>query len=188
MVPHSRNLAWKTPGWRSLEGCSPWGRWGMDTTERLHFHFSLSCIGEWNGNLLQCSFLENPRDVRAWWAAVYGVTQSRTRLKQFSSNSSSFPLCPFSVQFSRSVVSNSLRPMNHSTPGLPVHHQLPEFTQTHVRWVGDAIQPLFLLRNHLFVCLFWFCFLFEYLKSPLLFCVWSGKRLNLPTNWCFLSE
>ena len=49
------------------------------------------------------------------------------------------PLC--SVQFSHSVVSNSLRPMNHSTPGLPVHHQLPEFTQTHVHWVGEAIQP-----------------------------------------------
>ena len=52
-----------------------------DTTERLHFHFSFSCIGEGNGNPLQCSCLENPRDGRAWWAAVYGVTQSRTRLK-----------------------------------------------------------------------------------------------------------
>ena len=52
-----------------------------DTTEKLHFHFSLSCIGEGNGNTLQCSCLENPRDGGAWWAAVYGVTQSRTRLK-----------------------------------------------------------------------------------------------------------
>ena len=52
-----------------------------DTTERLHFHFSLSCIGEGNGNPLQCSCLENLRDGGAWWAAVYGVTQSRTRLK-----------------------------------------------------------------------------------------------------------
>ena len=51
-------------------------------TERLHFHFSLSCIGEGNGHLLQCSCLENPRDGGAWWAAVYGVTQSRTRLKR----------------------------------------------------------------------------------------------------------
>ena len=58
-------------------------------TERLHFHFSLSCIGEGNGNPLQCSFLENPRDGGAWWAAVYGVTQSRTRLKRLSSSSSS---------------------------------------------------------------------------------------------------
>ena len=58
-------------------------------TERLHFHFSVSCNGGWNGNPLQCSCLENPRDGRAWWAAVYGVAQSRTRLKRFSSSSSS---------------------------------------------------------------------------------------------------
>ena len=58
-------------------------------TERLHFHFSLSCIGEENGNPLQCSCLENPRDGGAWWAAVYGVTQSRTRLKRLSSSSGS---------------------------------------------------------------------------------------------------
>ena len=57
-----------------------------DTTERLHFHFSLSCIGEGNGNPLQSSCLENPRDGAAWWAAVYGVAQSRTRLKQLSSS------------------------------------------------------------------------------------------------------
>ena len=71
----------KSHGLRSLVGCSPWGREDLDTTERLHFHFSLSCIGEGNGNPLQCSCLENPRDGGAWWAAVYGVTQSRTRLK-----------------------------------------------------------------------------------------------------------
>ena len=57
-------------------------------TERLHFHFSLSCIGEGNGNPLQCSCLENPRDGGSWWAAVYGVAQSWTRLKQLSSSSS----------------------------------------------------------------------------------------------------
>ena len=74
-------LPGKSHGQRSLVGCSPWGRWESDTTERLHFHFSLSCIGEGNGNPLQCSCLENPRDGGAWWAAVYGVTQSRTRLK-----------------------------------------------------------------------------------------------------------
>ena len=76
-------------GWRSLEGCSPWGCWESDMTERLHFHFSLSCIGEGNGNTLQGSCLENPRDGGAWWAAVYGVAQSRTRLKRLSSSSSS---------------------------------------------------------------------------------------------------
>ena len=59
MAPHSCTLAWKTPGRRSLEGCSPWGRWGSDTTERLQFHFSLSCIGKGNGNPLQSSCLEN---------------------------------------------------------------------------------------------------------------------------------
>ena len=79
----------KCHGWRSLVGCSPWGRDESDTTERLHFHFSLSCIGEGNGNPLQCSCLENPRDGRAWWAAVYGVAQSRTWLKRLSSSSSS---------------------------------------------------------------------------------------------------
>ena len=84
-------LPGKSHGWRSLVGCSPWGREGSDMTERLHFHFSLSCIGEGNGNPLQCSCLENPRDGRAWWAAVYGVTQSRTGLKQHSSSSSSIP-------------------------------------------------------------------------------------------------
>ena len=80
-------LPGKSHGQRSLEGWSPWGRWGLDMTEQLHFHLSLSCIGEWHGNLLQCSCLENPRDGGAWWAAVYGVTQSRTRLKQLSSSS-----------------------------------------------------------------------------------------------------
>ena len=82
-------LPGKSHGWRSLVGCSPWGREESDTTERLNFHFSLSCIGEGNGNPLQCSCLENPRDGGAWWAAVYGVAQSRTRLKRLSSSSSS---------------------------------------------------------------------------------------------------
>ena len=82
-------LPGKSHGWRSLVGCSPWGRWGSDMTEQLHFHFSLSCIGEGNGNPLQCSCLENPRDGGAWWAAVYGIAQSRTRLKRLSSRSSS---------------------------------------------------------------------------------------------------
>ena len=82
-------LPGKSHGLRSLVGYSPWGCEESDTTERLHFHFSLSCIGEGNGNPLQCSCLENPRDRATWWAAVYGVTQSRTRLKWVSSSSSS---------------------------------------------------------------------------------------------------
>ena len=70
-----------------MVGCSqsPWGRWGSDMTEWLHFHFSPSCTGEGNDNPLQCSCLENPRDGGAWWAAVYGVAQNRTRLKWVSS-------------------------------------------------------------------------------------------------------
>ena len=74
-------------GWRSLVGCSPWGREELDTTERLPFHFSLSCIAEGNGNPFQCSCLENPGDLGAWWAAVSGVAQSQTRLKRLSSSS-----------------------------------------------------------------------------------------------------
>ena len=68
----------KSHGWRSLVGCSPWGREESDTTAQLHFHFSLSCIGEGNGNPLQCSCLENPRDGGAWWVAVHGVAESDT--------------------------------------------------------------------------------------------------------------
>ena len=72
-------LPGKSHGRRSLVGCSPWGHEESDMTEQLHF--SLSCIGEGNGNPLQCSCLENPRDEEAWWAAIYGVAQSQTRLK-----------------------------------------------------------------------------------------------------------
>ena len=68
----------ENPCGESVLGCSPWGREESDMTERLHFHFSLSCIGEGNGNPLQCSCLENPRDGGAWWAAVYGVAESDT--------------------------------------------------------------------------------------------------------------
>ena len=78
-------LPGKSHGRRNLVGCSPWGIEESDTTEWLHFIFSLSCIAEGNGNPLQCSCLENPRDGRAWWAAVYGVAQSQTRLKWLSS-------------------------------------------------------------------------------------------------------
>ena len=81
-------LPGKLHGRSSLVGCSPWGRKESDTTERLPFHFALSCIGEGNGNPLQCSCLENPRDGGIWWASIYGVAQSRTRLKWLSSSTS----------------------------------------------------------------------------------------------------
>jgi len=95
--PGSRRRRWhptpvllpgKPHGRRSLVGCSPWGHEESDTTERLHFHFPLSCTGEGNGNPLQCSCLENPRGGGAWWAAIYGVAQSRTGLKRLSSSPS----------------------------------------------------------------------------------------------------
>ena len=90
--PYLRGAHSQSHGWRSLVGYGPWGCEESDTTEQLPFHFSLSFIGEGNGNLLQCSCLENPRNGGAWRAAVYGVAQSRTRLKRLSNSSSSLPL------------------------------------------------------------------------------------------------
>ena len=89
MAPNSSTLAWKIPWTEELGGLQSMGSLRVGTTEQLHFHFSLSCIGEGNGNPLQCSCLENPSDGGAWWAAVYGVAQSRTQLKRLSSSSSS---------------------------------------------------------------------------------------------------
>ena len=91
--PTSVLLPGKSHEWRGVVGCSPWGRYKSDTTERLHFIFSLSCIGEGNGNPFQCSCLENPRDRGACQAAIYGVAQSRTRLKLLSSSHSIYPKC-----------------------------------------------------------------------------------------------
>ena len=81
MASHSSTLAWKIPWTEEPDRLQSLGLLRVDTTEWLHFPFSLSCIGEGNGNPLQCSCLENPRDDGAWWAAIYGVAQSRTRLK-----------------------------------------------------------------------------------------------------------
>ena len=78
MATHSSTVAWKIP-WAEEPG--------SERTEGLHFHLSLSCIGEGNGNPLQCSCLEHPGDRGAWWAAVSGVAQSWTRLKRLSSSS-----------------------------------------------------------------------------------------------------
>ena len=97
----------KFHGRRSLVGCSPWGCEESDTTERLHFHFSLSCIGEGNGNPLQCSCLENPRDGGAWWAAIYGVTQSQTWLKHLSSSSTAFRTLLLTMMASPFLLSES---------------------------------------------------------------------------------
>ena len=83
MATHSSTLTWKIPWMKEPGRLQSMGSLDSDMTEQLHFHFSLSCIGEGNGNPLQCSCLENPRDGGAWWAAVYGVA-SRTRLKRLS--------------------------------------------------------------------------------------------------------
>ena len=111
-IPSTCNGLWyviKSHGRRSLVGCSPWGLEESDRTERLHFHFSVSCIGEGNGNPLQCSCLENPRDGGAWWAAVYRVAQSWTRLKQLSSSMSFFSKVLMTLQSAALLLS-----LNHN--------------------------------------------------------------------------
>ena len=90
MAPHSSTLAWKILWTEEPGGLQSMRSLGVGHDGATSLHFSLSCLGEGNGNPLQCSCLENPRDGGAWWAAVYGVAQSRTRLKQLSSSSSSF--------------------------------------------------------------------------------------------------
>ena len=81
MPTHSSTFAWKMPWTEEPGRLQSMGLLDSDTTERLHLHFSLSCIGEGNGNPLQCSCLENPRDGGAWWATIFGGSQSRTRLQ-----------------------------------------------------------------------------------------------------------
>ena len=122
MAPHSSTLAWKIHGRRSLVGCRWLGK-ELDMTERLHFHFSLSCFGEGNGNPLQCSCLENPRDGGAWWAAAYVGAQSRTQLKRLSSSSS----------------------MEYRPPGSSVH----EISQARILGVGYhfLLQGIFLTQG-----------------------------------------
>ena len=88
VAPHSSTFAWKIPWMEEPGRLQSMGSLESDTTEWVHFHFSLSCIGGGNGHPLQCFCLENPRDGEAWWAAIYGVTQSRTWLKRLSTSTS----------------------------------------------------------------------------------------------------
>ena len=103
VAPHSSTLAWNVPWMEEPGGLQSVGRKESDTTEWLPFHFSLSCTGEGNGNPLQCSCLENPRDGGAWWAAIYGVAQSQTQLKWLSSSSS----MDMSIPISQVITSSS---------------------------------------------------------------------------------
>ena len=142
-------LPGKSHGQRSLVGCSPWGRWESDMTERLHFQFSLSYIGEGNGNPLLCSCLENPRDGGSWWASVYGVAQSWTRLKWLSSSSSSsssIPLYTYTTSFLSShllmdtwVASHALAFVNSVAMniGVQVTFQIRAFFfSRYMSWIG----------------------------------------------------
>ena len=115
-------LPGKSHGQRSLVGCNPWGREESDMTEQLHF--SLSCFGEGNGNPIQCSCLENPRDGAAWWAAVYGVAQSRTRLKRLSSSS---------IHFQKQAAKRCFHLILYILEGMGVHKYKPANTHTQVR-------------------------------------------------------
>ena len=141
MAPTPVLLPGKSHGRRSLVGCSPWGSEESNTTEQLHFHFSLSCIGEGNGNPLQCSCLENPRDGGAWWAAVYGVTQSRTRLKRLSGNSTQ-AFKYFNNWFSPALaVPLTLLPNHQPWVGKIIHFQ--EGSNNHVKKGTDLKKFIF---------------------------------------------
>ena len=115
-------LPGKSHGRRRLVGCSPQGHQGSDTTEQLRFHFSLSCIGKGNGNPLHCSCLENPRDGGAWWAAVFGVTQSRTQLKRLSSSSNHQHQWFFMLKYTTILNGKKLRdfPCSHFYKKTPI--------------------------------------------------------------------
>ena len=141
MAPHSSTLAWKIP-WMEEES---------DTTERLHFHFSLSCIGEGNGNPLQCSCQENPRDGEAWWAAIYGVARSRTRLKQLSSSSRIYHrlITKFAIIFSPFFISMAygtwLWISSHDEVACISHPLM-------LCWVCDLFWPTQWVRCNILVC------------------------------------
>ena len=152
-------MNYKPLRWRSLVGCSPRGREESDIIEHLHFHFSLSCIGEGNGNPLQCSCLENPRDGGAWWAAIYGVAQSRIGLKWLSSSSSSSSSSRQNKYFLKSGFRVCLWSSTFTLPPLLVLHPLTMPT-TH----GDPNLPF----SASYLCSYFFCLKYSFYSSGLL--------------------
>ena len=110
MATHSSTLAWKIPWMEEPGRLQSMGSLRVGTTKQLHFHFSLSYIGEGNGNPLQSSCLENPRDGGSCWAAIYGVAQSRTRLKPLNSSRGSATLAKLLSSFSMSLIYPSVLP------------------------------------------------------------------------------
>ena len=128
MAPHSSTLAWKVPWMEEPGGLQSMGslRVGHDWATSLSLF--LLCIGEGNGNPLQCSWLENPRDSGAWWAAVYGVAQSQTRVKRLRSNSSSSREV-WGEDNRACIRDKSGQKIKDETPQLPRHHLFPKAPQ-----------------------------------------------------------
>ena len=138
-------LPGKPHGQRSLVGCSPWGCKESDMTEQLHFHFSLSCTGEGNGNPLQCSCLENPRDGGAWWAAICRIAQSRTRLTGLSSSSSftETHLCEFMLMHAYLILYNFI-----TCAGFCIDHQSQDTESPQVSLIPFLLQSLTSFHPH----------------------------------------
>ena len=185
-IPTPVLLPGKCHGLRSLVGCSPWGRKESDTTEWLHFDFSLSCIGEGNGNLLQYSCLENPRDGGAWWAAVYGVAQSQTWLKWLSSSSSS-SICSNSCPLSQWCYSTILSSAAKCYPEWKRHAilsvlQAPLSVQgNHVDSVG-VTKGVMLFDSHLDT----FIFIYKMVRVGFGLRVERGREI--PQVWCVVQK
>ena len=173
MAPHASTLAWKIPCTEEPGGLQYMGSHkGSDTTERLHFHFSLSCIGVGNGNPLQCSRLENPKDGGAWWAAVYGVAQSRTRLKWLSSSSSRKdirPINPHTHTLLGSEMGYSFTWGHHFITTNAWHSHPPFHPHLSVHLFLSQLVPLY--------CLY---LIFLLLFSLISACIWAitSKTLN----------
>ena len=167
MAPHSSTLPGKSHGRKSLVGCSPWGHEESGTTERLHFHFSLSCIGEGNGNPLQCSCLENPMNGGAWWAAVYGVAQSWTGWKRLSSSSSSSYYKAGKLDYSSNTtyqsVFNTTSCIWKKLVETKFQNSISSMKSLSSKGKRDKIAPIHFYRFILFSSCWTFCMLFGFI-------------------------